>query len=496
MSPSEEQPAANQPPSAPWWRRLWELCDIASVVFFRIAFAGIMLSHVAMALRTDWIDYYFASSRYHLTFYGFEWVEALDGAGMRQVHRLMGAAAIGVGLGLFYRLSAALLFATFTYTLLSEAALYQNHYYLASLISFALILIPAHRALSVDAFLFPKHAGPFIPNWCRWVLMFLVALPYTYGGIAKLNGDWLNAMPLRIWIPQKTQLPIIGPLLAESGAPWVLSYAGLLLDLSLVPLLLWRKTRVAAYIAAVLFHLLNSVLFSIDVFPWMMILLTTIFFSPEWPRKLLRRPSLKIPPEVIAASRTPSRLQRVVLGIIGVFVACQLVFPFRHLAYPGNANWTEEGQNFSWRMMLHHKDLFIRFYARNGLTGETVEVPIGRMLTRRQLMDIAKSPEQIAAVSRFLADVGARAGLKEVEIRAVVITSLNGRKPQLMFNPDLNLLTVARSWKPQSWIHPLTEPLAAEPWNVPSHEWPAILGVELPVAATPRERVRDDRTRR
>jgi hypothetical protein len=458
------------------------------VVFFRIAFAGVILSHVAMALRTDWIDYYFASSRYHLTFYGFEWVEALDGAGMRQIHRLMGAAAIGVGLGLFYRLSAVLLFGTFTYTLLSEAALYQNHYYLVSLIAFALILIPAHRAFSVDAFLFPKHASPFIPNWCRWLLMFLVALPYTCGGIAKLNGDWLNAMPLRIWIPQKTQLPVIGPLLAESWAPWVLSYGGLVLDLTIVPLLLWRKTRVAAYIVAVLFHLLNSVLFSIDVFPWMMLLLTTIFFAPDWPRRILRRQSPKMPPEVVEASRHPSRGQRIVMGIAGVFVALQLVFPFRHLAYPGDANWTEEGQNFSWRMMLHHKDLFIRFYATDSVTGRTVEIPVGRLLTRRQLQVIARSPEQIAAVSRFLADVVSSAGFKQVEIRAVAITSLNGRKPQLVFDPDLDLLTVTRSWQPQAWIHPLTEPLRSDPWNVPSREWAGILGVDLPVAAVPPER--------
>jgi len=458
------------------------------VVFFRIAFAGVILSHVAMALRTDWIDYYFASSRYHLTFYGFEWVEALDGAGMRQIHRLMGAAAVGVGLGLFYRLSAVLLFGTFTYTLLSEAALYQNHYYLVSLIAFALILIPAHRAFSVDAFLFPRHSGPFIPNWCRWLLMFLVALPYTYGGIAKLNSDWLNAMPLRIWIPQKTQLPVIGPLMAESWMPWVLTYGGLVLDLAIVPLLLWRKTRVAAYIVAVLFHLLNSVLFSIDVFPWMMLLLTTIFFAPDWPRRILRRPSPKLSPAIVEASRHPSRGQRIVLGVAAVFVAFQLLFPFRHLAYPGDASWTEEGQNFSWRMMLHHKDLFLRFYARDGVTGRTVEIPVGRLLTRRQLQVIARSPEQIAAVSQFLAEVVGSAGLKQVEIQAVAITSLNGRKPQLVFDPDLNLLTVTRSWKPQAWIHPLTEPLRADPWNVPSREWAGILGVELPVTAVPPER--------
>jgi hypothetical protein len=56
-----------------------------------------------------------------------------------------------------------------------------------------------------------------------------------------------------------------------------------------------------------------------------------------------------------------------------------------------------------------------------------------------------------------------------------------------MFDPELNLLAVARTWKHQSWIHPLTEPLREEPWNVPSREWAGVLGVKLPVEAIPRE---------
>ncbi|MCA9028856.1 MAG: HTTM domain-containing protein [Planctomycetaceae bacterium] len=382
-----------------------------------------------------------------------------------------------------------LVFLTFTYTLLAEAALYQNHYYFTSLIAFLLILIPAHRSFSVDALLFRKKASPFIPNWCRWVLMFIVALPYFYGGIAKIDGDWLHALPMLIWIPQKTNLPVIGPVLAESWVPWTLSYVGLVFDLVVVPLLLWRKTRWMAYLAAVFFHVTNSVLFSIDIFPWMMILLTTIYFPADWPRKLLGGAALKVPDEVIQASQTPSLMQRCVLGLVGGFVVWQLVLPLRHFAYPGDAKWTEEGQNFSWRMMLHHKDLFVRFYARDGVTGRVAEIPIGQMLTQRQLLDISRSPEQIAAVSHHFAEIASeRIGLKDVEIYAVAIISLNGRKPQLLFDPSLNLLTVDRSWRHQSWVNPLEEPLREERWNVPSKAWPEVLGIQLPQATPPRQR--------
>ncbi|WP_339908223.1 HTTM domain-containing protein [Symmachiella dynata] len=488
MTQADEQHATASQPSASWRQRLWEPCDSASVVFFRVAFASMALWHIGLVLASGWIDYYFTNRPYHLSFFGFEWVQALGGTGMWRIHLLMGLAALGVGLGAFYRLSAILFFVTFTYTLLAEAALYQNHYYLMSLLAFLFILIPAHRSFSVDALVFPDKASPFLPNWCRWSLMFLIALPYFYGGIAKLNGDWLQAMPMGIWIPQKTHIPIIGPYLAQPWVAWALSYGGLVLDLTIVPLLLWRRTRLFAYLAVVIFHLMNSVLFKIDIFPWTMILLTTIFFAPDWPRKLLRRPSLKIPKAAITASHTPSLLQRATLGIVGIFVVWQLIFPLRHYVYPGNALWTEEGQNFAWRMMLHNKDVFIRFYATDGVTGKIVQIPVSKMLTQRQLLDIAKSPEQTAAVARFLAEGATKAGLQKVEIHAVSILSLDGRKPQLIFDPDLDLLTVERSWKHQSWINPLTEPLRAEPWDVPSKEWPQAVGIKLPKAMIPQQR--------
>ncbi len=478
MHQSDEQ-APPQKATMPWLRHLWEPCDIASVVFFRIAFAGTMLAHAVMVMRGDWIEYYFARP-YHLKFYGFEWVKALDANGMWWIHVVMGLAAIGVFLGLFYRLSTMVLFVTYTYTLLSEAAFFQNHYYLMSLAAFLFVLIPAHRSFSIDAIIFPQNASLYIPNWCRWVLMFLIGVPYFYGGIAKLNGDWLHAMPLAIWIPQKSHFSIIGPLLAQPWVPWVLSYAGLFLDLLVVPLLLWRKTRLLAYIAVVTFHLMNSVLFSIDVFPWMMILVTTIFFDPDWPRKLLRRPSLTIPNDEIEMARKPSLKQRAVLGIVGIFVVWQLVFPLRCYAYPGNSSWTEEGSLFAWHMMLRHKDAFLRFYATDGLTGQTVAIPVSRLLSHKQLWEISLYPEQIPPVAHFFAEGASRVGLKQVEIHAVVLISLNGRKPQLMFDPNLDLLTVERTWKHQSWLYPLTEPLRPERWDVPTKEWPQLLGVDLP----------------
>jgi len=462
-------------------------CDVASVAFFRVAFAAVILGHVYVYFSNGLIEYHFGAPEHHLSYFGFEWVRAFSFAGMRRVYFLMALAAIGVGIGLCYRVSATLLFITFTFTFLAEAAQFQNHYYLICLISFLLILIPAHRSFSIDAILVPQRSSSVIPNWCRLLLIFQLSVPYVYGGLVKLNSDWLHGMPVGMWISERSDLPIVGPLLTERSTAWFISYFGLVLDLLIVPLLLWRRTRLFAFGVSTLFHLSNSILFSIDVFPWMMILTTPVFFSPGWPRRFF--PVALMPTESTASDRTRQSggLHAVTALFLVVYVSWQLLFPFRHFLYPGNPGWTEEGQQFAWRMMLRRKEVFFRVYATDGPSRSTLEVPVGRLMTSRQIMELAVSPDQMVACAPFFAAKASEAGMRDVEIRAVVLTSLNGRKPQLQIDPTLNLLTQSRTIWPQPGIVPLTEPLRDEPWDVPSDEWPKVLKIDLPSVTPGRE---------
>jgi hypothetical protein len=59
------------------------------------------------------------------------------------------------------------------------------------------------------------------------------------------------------------------------------SYGGLALDLFVVPFLLFKKTRWFAIAFTFLFHFMNSKLFAIGIFPYVMFFLTFLFFSPE-----------------------------------------------------------------------------------------------------------------------------------------------------------------------------------------------------------------------
>src|SRR5690606_37688996 len=93
------------------------------------------------------------------------------------------------------------------------------------------------------------------------------------------------------------------------AAAYGLSYGGLIFDLAVVPVLLWRLTRPFAFAAAVAFHLTNSQLFHIDIFPWLAIGATTIFFAPDWPIRFANRMKLplKVPKETTSTGRPLGR---------------------------------------------------------------------------------------------------------------------------------------------------------------------------------------------
>ena len=88
----------------------------------------------------------------------------------------------------------------------------------------------------------------------RWVLAFFMGVAYFFGGIAKINPDWLNGMPLRYWLKYKDDILLIGPLVSNDFMGYFMSYAGLALDLFVVFFLLIAGIAVLPLSAAVSPH--------------------------------------------------------------------------------------------------------------------------------------------------------------------------------------------------------------------------------------------------
>ena len=87
--------------------------DIASLVFFRLWFGGIMIWHVHRYFASDWIFDYYIGPKFHFKYYGFTWVEAWPDIGMYVHFVLMGICAACIFVGFAYRLSALLFFLLF-----------------------------------------------------------------------------------------------------------------------------------------------------------------------------------------------------------------------------------------------------------------------------------------------------------------------------------------------------------------------------------------------
>jgi vitamin K-dependent gamma-carboxylase len=436
---------------------LWQPVDIASLVFFRIAFGAIIVWEVFRFFQQSRISRYYIEPKLFFKYFGFGWVRPLPGDGMYIVFAMLGLLGLLIMVGLYYRISAALFFVAFTYVFLLDQSYYLNHFYLFSLISFLMIFLPAHRELSLDTHWRRLPKSSTGPACGVWLLRAQLGLVYFFAGVAKLNEDWFQGEPLRAWFNERAGVRLVGPLLDEPWVIWMAAYGGILFDLFITPALLWGRTRPYAFVAAVLFHIANAFIFHIGVFPWFMIAATTLFFPPDWPRRYFPFPKRTGVREPMAGPPLSTTMRQGIMGLILVYMTLQVLIPLRHLLYPGNVNWTEEGHRFAWRMKLRDKEAEAQFFVSDSSTNQSFRVDARSYLTPKQYDEMAGRPDMILQFAHHLAEVHRRAGNSNVQVRAFVRVSLNGRPPQLLINPSVDLAAERRSLGTAHWILPLAE---------------------------------------
>jgi len=443
-------------------KNAFEPVDIASLVFFRIAFGLIVLWQVWSnfahhAIYTTWL-----APRFLFKYYGFAWVHPWPGNGLYLHWAAFGFFALLVAIGFFYRANIILLFLSCTYFFLLEEARFVNHNYLLCLFSFLLIFVPANRALSVDVWLKPKIRSQTSPAWTLWLLRAQIGVVYFFSGLAKLSPDWLHGEPMRSRLFQRGDFPILSRLFQNEWAVHTISYSGLLLDLLIVPLLLWRRTRVPVFCVAVLFHLLNARWFNIDIFPWLAIAATTLFFSPSWPRRMvgLFRKTARATP--VDNWTPPARGKQIlILSFVVTYIAIQLLLPLRHFLWSGGVEWTYAEHRFSWRMMLVRQSSQAFFYVTDPNTGRTVQVKLAEFLSPRQSAILGYLPDIPLQFAHYLAKVMPRRGPKPLRVEARIFVSINGRKPQLYIDPNVDLAAQSRPLGRPSWLLRIDESLPA-----------------------------------
>jgi hypothetical protein len=432
----------------------------APLAVFRILFGIMMCLSMMRFWYHGWIETLYIQPKFHFSYYGFEWVKPL-GNYTYLLFVICGLAAVFVALGLKYRLAIITFFLSFTYIELMDKTTYLNHYYFISLLSFLLIFLPANAQFALDNY-YSKRAYRKVPQWTIDSIKLLLGIVYFYAGLAKLNSDWLlKAQPLKIWLPSKYDLPLIGDtLMQQEWFHYAMSWSGMLYDLTIPFLLLHKRTRVFAFILVVFFHVFTRVLFPIGMFPFIMIVSTLIFFDAHLHQRIIAilRRVLKLSNTGISVLETYSYKEKTpVLFMLSFFLLVQLVFPFRYLGYPGELFWREEGYRFSWRVMLMEKMGIATFRIVDKKTKAFFYVDNRDFLTAFQEKQMSFQPDFILEYAHYLGDHFTAQGHQNVQVFVDSYVALNGRLSKLFIDKTVDLYAEKESFQPKHWILPLED---------------------------------------
>lgn len=505
--------------------RLFRPVPASSLAAFRIAFGLILVWEVQRYLRNGWVERYWVEPEVSFPYEWFTWVTPLPEGWLYLVVGVWGVGALALTLGLGTRWAAAAVFVSFGYLFLLDAARYLNHFYLVLLLAFLLMVVPSDRVGSWSrarrAQLRPEGEGaPTVPAWALHLVRFQIAVPYVFGGIAKLNGDWLRGEPIRTWLAARDHIPWVGRFFQDEAVVAGFAYGGLGLDLAAPFALAWRPTRGVAFGALLAFHLLNARLFSIGIFPFLMIFASLTFFEPDWPARAWRRalrapafhvaafvagttlavaadptwelvpmtvtgvgvavwlgsmwvrdpavrraeavaaPSRPSPPGTPAASPRRRAARTAVLAFLTVWVGIQVLVPLRVYVLPGDAAWNEAGHRFAWRMKLRSKRGDVAFEVTPPDGAWQVRGSFDDQLADWQRSWVATRPYLTLAFAHHLADRFEAMGAPDVRVRAIGSVSLNGRPAHPLVDPEVDLASLPRrapSYGP--WVTTLDEPL-------------------------------------
>lgn len=436
-----------------WLTWLRQPVDNSPLIIFRVFFGLLLALEAGGAIATGWVKRNLIDPTVHLPFIGFEWLKPLPGAGMYVYYGLMAALGVLVMVGLYYRASLAAYTLLWWAAYLMQKASYNNHYYLVLLLCFLMLLVPAQAYASVDARRNPALRSLTCPRWCLAIFVAQIGLVYTFAALAKIYPDWLQALPIRLWFSNKAHWPVVGPWLQQPWLQIVIAYGGILFDLLITPLLLWRRTRQGAFIWSLFFHLFNSLVFQVGIFPYLGMAFSVFFFPPETSRRLFFRrkpplPAVDLPLTSAAENRIPA-----IFYLLAIYFSIQLILPVRHWFIPGDVHWTEEGHRMAWQMMLRAKTGTIYFEVKDPTNGKTQIIYPAQFLTPKQAAAVATHPDLIWQFAQFLKQHFRAQGYRRVQVFAFAHVSLNGRPLQPFINPRTDLAAVPwEPFRPADWI--------------------------------------------
>lgn len=434
--------------------------DPAGLAAFRVLFGLLISAGAVRFLSSGFLDKLYRADSFYFRYPGFAWIPIPSPSVISWLYIAFIVLGVLIALGLFFRVSMWTFVTLFAWVQAIDLTNYLNHYVLVVVLAFLLALSPAHACFSVDARLFKarRHAIPF---FYVALLRFQVGCVYVFAALAKVGSDWLVfGQPLGLWLPARDELSWIGPFLSLPFVPVSLSWGGFLYDASIVPLLLWRRTRIAAYVLVLVFHGLTLAFFEIGMFPFIMAVSTTVFFDPSWPRRLLWQKNAWA--AAWARPRTPA-VSSVAQVAAAAWCMMNVAMPLRCHVLGDNVLWDEAGMRFSWRVMVREKSGTLSYRVTRA-DGSVVLVSPHEMLSHRQVNEMIGQPDMILQLAHHIRDVYENRG-EQVQVRADARVSLNGRPLARFIDPDVDLGRVSDTMGRAAFVLPAPKMMPRPSWQ-------------------------------
>ncbi len=429
---------------------LFKHIDNSQLVIFRIFFGLLCFLESFGAILTGWVKRGLVEPKFTFAFIGFEWLQVFQGECMYLYYSVMAIFGLLIMVGYKYRISMISFTLLWAGSYLMQKSSYNNHYYLLMLISAIMVFMPAHHDVSLDSKLNASIKTNAMPNWCRAVFILQLFIVYTYASVAKLYPDWLDGTVMEVLMRGKKNYYLVGDMLQEKWLQNILTWGGIFFDGLIVPLLLFKPTRKWAFIISIGFHLFNSVVFQIGIFPYLALAFYLFFFPP----KTIRNIFLKSRPFYDTSEVKYPNFKIGYIVLFSIYFMLQIVLPLRHYVIKDDVLWTEEGHRLSWRMMLRAKHGLVTYTVQNKETGKKTVIHLEDYLTKKQQRSASTKPDVIWQFSQYLKKELKSKG-QDVAVYVDCRISVNGKPLKRLINPDVDIASLP--WQPlrhSEWILP------------------------------------------
>lgn len=430
---------------------LFQPVNAAGLGVFRILF-GVLLLFECWRWWEE-LDVVFLSPRFNIPLDPFGWVTPLPALLMQTEILLMGAASLCLMLGIFVRSTSLLNALLYGHFLFAEKMNFNNHYYLVWLLLILFTCFDSTARFSLENQLL-RRLPRKVPYWQPHLLKLQMLFLYFFGGIAKLNPDWLEGQPMILLLQSAWGKDFfLSPYAGTIGL--FMSWFGVAFDLIVGFALLHPVGRWLILPFLLGFHLSNKMIFGIGIFPFFC-LATFVLYPPghqiEWALSKLRlwKFCSDIDPDRQSEPAVP-KVSVPVVVVLSVYLVIHLLMPFRHFLIEGNYHWTREQYYFAWTMKLDSRSNFMAVEVYDPKTKVAYLAD-----PQADLFQLPIDPIGVWDYVNAIESEAIARGLKDPEIYVLYISTLNGRPLQLFLNPDVPINQQPRpAFVHANWVLPL-----------------------------------------